>query len=338
MPSRRKLVVTTLTLILATACTAPNTPTTAVPPTSETSGVPPTTSITATPSPSATAETTRLASSPVLAVKIDNTSPARPRIGLSAADVIYVEPVEGGLTRLLAIYSSRQPEAVGPIRSARESDAVLLANYGRVAFAFSGASEITLSAVRQGAQVNVSFDESQQGFRRETARPAPYNVIGSPATLLARAGGSVAAGDVGFQFGPAPTGGQAAAGVQTAYPAARLELRWDAGRSRYLVTTDGRAEVSDGQQVGAATVIVQTVRTHLSANRDVNGQPTPVLDLVGSGAVSVYRDGLRFAGTWRRGAAIEPTKLTGPDGTPLTLAAGPVWVLLVPTGQSVSSL
>ncbi|MGH3195646.1 MAG: DUF3048 domain-containing protein [Streptosporangiaceae bacterium] len=43
---------------------------------------------------------------PVLAVKIDNVAQARPQTGLSQADIVYVLPVEGGLTRLLAIFSS----------------------------------------------------------------------------------------------------------------------------------------------------------------------------------------------------------------------------------------
>ena len=79
----------------------------------------------------------------MLAVKIDNTSAARPRIGLDAADVVYVEPVEGGLTRLLAVFSRKQPAEVGPVRSGRESDVDLVANYGRVALAFSGSSSYT---------------------------------------------------------------------------------------------------------------------------------------------------------------------------------------------------
>ncbi len=274
----------------------------------------------------------------MLAVKIDNTSAARPRIGLSAADVVYVEPVEGGLTRLLTVFSHTQPPAVGPIRSARESDGALLSNYGKVAFAFSGGSPYTLSTLRGGTQVDVSFDASAQGFRRDSSRPAPYNVIGSPTALLARAGGSVPAGNVGFLVTPPPAGGAAAAGVRTAYPAARIEARWDASRGRYLITTDGRPEISDGQQVGAATVIVQTVATRMSANRDVNGQPTPVVEVVGSGAVEVHRGGLRYAGTWRRESPTAPTVFTAADGTPLGVAEGPVWVLLVPSGQGVVGL
>jgi hypothetical protein len=75
---------------------------------------------------------------PLLAVKIDDTKEAHPQIGISEADNVYVEQVESGLTRLLALYSSNYPDEIGPVRSARISDIDLLAQYGRVAFAYSG--------------------------------------------------------------------------------------------------------------------------------------------------------------------------------------------------------
>ena len=59
---------------------------------------------------------------PVLVVKIDDTSQARPQIGLEDADIVYIEQVEGGLTRLAAIFSSKIPQKIGPVRSARISD------------------------------------------------------------------------------------------------------------------------------------------------------------------------------------------------------------------------
>ena len=46
---------------------------------------------------------------PVLATKIDNLAPARPQTGLTDADIVYVLPVEGGLSRFLAMFSSRFP-------------------------------------------------------------------------------------------------------------------------------------------------------------------------------------------------------------------------------------
>ena len=45
----------------------------------------------------------------ILAVKIDDSNSAHPQIGLEDADIVYIEQVEGGLTRLAAIYSSKIP-------------------------------------------------------------------------------------------------------------------------------------------------------------------------------------------------------------------------------------
>jgi hypothetical protein len=45
----------------------------------------------------------------VLAVKIGNTAPERPATGLSSADIVYMIPVEGGLSRILAVFSSHYP-------------------------------------------------------------------------------------------------------------------------------------------------------------------------------------------------------------------------------------
>jgi hypothetical protein len=59
---------------------------------------------------------------PVLAVKIDNIMFARPQTGITSADIVYVLPVEGGLSRFLAIFSSHDPPVVGPVRSARQDD------------------------------------------------------------------------------------------------------------------------------------------------------------------------------------------------------------------------
>lgn len=298
------------------------------------------TSTTSTPTPTPTtppppAALPGLTGGPVLAAKIDNTNASRPRVGVSKADVVYVEPVEAGLTRLLAIWSSTMPTEIGPVRSGRESDNNILADYGRVAFAFSGASAGTLATLSHGVQVNLSFDASQVGFRRAGNRPAPYNVIGDPTALLARAGGSVAPGDTGLHFGPALPGGAPGTSVATAWAASRISLSWDAARKRYLVTTDGRADIdADGTQHAAATVIVQQVHTYLSANRDVNGVQSPIAEVVGSGAVTVLRDGRSWVGTWSRPTSGAPTAYTS-GGAMIPLASGQVWILLVPQGQPV---
>ena len=326
----------------ASACAGPTEAAGPTPSMSRGTAAPPLTTSSAAPTGAATSSPTALPGAPwltrpILAVKIDNTSAARPRIGLTAADVVYVEPVEGGLTRLLALFSSTLPTQVGPVRSARESDVALLGNYGRVAFAFSGGSPYTLQTLAKGTQVDVSYDSSMRGFRREPSRRAPYNVIGDPAALMARSGVSTPPTDAGWRIGPPPAGAQPATRLDAAYPACRLSFAWDAARGEYLVTTDGRPELDEnGRQLGAASVVVLTVPVHLSGNIDVAGSPTPVVTLVGTGAARVLRDGQASTGTWARADVGSPTLLSTVAGAPMTIPRGPVWVLLVGAGQTVS--
>ncbi|WP_343244959.1 DUF3048 domain-containing protein, partial [Streptomyces sp. SID14478] len=95
----------------------------------------------------------------LLAVKIDNVGAARPQTGLQDADIVYAEQVEGGLSRLMAVFGSRLPEVVGPVRSARETDLELLRQFDRPTLAYSGAQggvqrlidAAPLRAVPQGA-------------------------------------------------------------------------------------------------------------------------------------------------------------------------------------------
>src|ERR1700678_4193982 len=72
---------------------------------------------------------------PELIFKIDNVEQARPPTGLTKADIVYILPVEGGLSRIFAVFSSHFPPVVGPVRSSRAEDLQLLRQFGRPAFA-----------------------------------------------------------------------------------------------------------------------------------------------------------------------------------------------------------
>lgn len=279
-----------------------------------------------------------LVDGPVLAVKVDNTSPARPRIGLTKADLVYVEPVEGGLTRLLVVFSTRMPSEVGPVRSARESDGLILDGWNGVAFADSGGSRVTNSVLRAADFARVSFDTSTEGYRRDRSRPAPYNVIGDPDALVERAGGSAWPPDVGFVFGKAPAGGTPASSVAVRYTGSRIRFDWSRAEKRWLLSTDDRADVApNGDRHGAATVVVQEVKVGPSGQRDVTGTPSPLVTVSGTGKATVLRDGLSFAASWSRPKDGAPTTFTtGAQAVPMTFAPGPVWVVLVSSRDKVS--
>lgn len=270
-------------------------------------------------------------------MKIDHVAAAYPRAGLASADVVYLDQVEYGLTRLLAVFSSTLPETVGPIRSARPNDPLILANWGTVPLVHSGASRKTyVHYLDSGGHIDVPHG-SGVGFRRDSSRRAPHNLLGDPAALLKTAGGSQPPEDIGFRYGEAAAGGRPATSVTTRYPAVRMTATFTPDSGGYTIETNGRTEIDavTGDPVRPGTILIQRVHTRDSANRVSADVATPLADLVGTGEVIVLRDGQVWEGTWSRAAETAPTVLEV-DGQELTLAPGPVWVWFVPVDQDVT--
>jgi hypothetical protein len=268
---------------------------------------------------------------PVLAVKIDNYVLARPQTGLTRADIVYVLPVEGGLSRFLAIFSSHLPPVIGPVRSARQDDIELLRQFGRPAFAFSGAQPQLLPVVEHSRIVDL-FDGVAGGYYRNPARIAPYNLYALTRTLVAEGRGASTAHDIGFRFGPAPPGGRATAAFSVSYPATSLRFQWSRRRARWLVWMDGSpALTTDRGQLHPATVVIQytTVRTSRFLEQGVR---PPYAESTGSGRALVLRDGRAYEVHWSRPHAGSGTTFTLPGGRRMDFARGQVWVVLTASG------
>ncbi|WP_374101795.1 DUF3048 domain-containing protein [Streptomyces sp. MC1] len=265
-----------------------------------------------------------------LAVKIDNVRAARPQTGLGAADVVYVEQVEGGLSRLLAVYATRLPETVGPVRSVRESDLELLRQFTVPTLAYSGAQRALLPLIDRAPLRARSPEDAPGAYSRGTDRAAPHNLYLRPAALLPAVPGESAL-TTGFRYGPAPSGGTPVSARTVRYPAARLTFTWSAERGGWLVSMDGTpTTTTDSGRPAPPTVVVQHVKVRTSRYHDVLGNPTPYTETTGSGRAEVLRDGRSFDGSWSRPAATDGTAFTTADGDELDFATGQVWVVFVP--------
>jgi len=263
----------------------------------------------------------------VLIVKIDNLDAARPQTGLTRADIIYLLPVEGGLSRIMAVFSTHVPPVIGPIRSSREDDIELLRQYGRPAFAYSGADPRLLPLVHRARIVDL-YEGLARGYYRDPRRLAPHNLYARASQLLAQAQGASRAHAIGFRFGPPPPGGRPTLSRSVSYPAAAFRFRWSAARQRWLVSMDGaRAGSTEDGQLSAATVVIQytTVRT---SRFHKQGVPSPYAVSVGSGTAVVLRDGKSWDARWSRSQGDTGTTYTTPAGQPMTFARGPVWIVL----------
>lgn len=323
-----------LTLVLSACSSDPEEPakTTA----GDTSSPEPSTSTTAPPQPSLLSGRMGRTDQPVIAVKIDNTAKAHPQAGLSKADVVYVEQVEGGVTRIAAVYSSQYPKYVGPVRSARITDIELLKQYGKVGLIYSGSNRKLADNLQRAPLGLVSFDQDNSGYVRASDRPQPYDVIGTFDDLVKRAGKASVPRKVGYTFGATPVGGKPAKTVSVRYPMARVDAKWSAKGARWLLSMDGvPAMAAEGGRLGPTTFVVQFATVKPSPYHDVNGANTPMTDTVGKGRALIFRDGQVFKGAWSRDRAGDPTSYTV-GGQPAVFAPGQVWVTLIGRDRPVT--
>ena len=265
---------------------------------------------------------------PVLAVKIDNSLPARPQTGLTYADIVYVLPVEGGLSRLMAIFSSHYPTVAGPVRSARQDDLTLLRQFGQPGFAYSGATPRLLRYIHRTARIVNLYAGTTSGYYRNWNRAEPYNLYAYPRELLGTAASASTAHDIGFRFGPPPPGGRDRRSVSVSYPASAFTFTWSAAKGRWLVSMDGTPAVNPrGVQLSAATVVIQ--HTTVSTSRFLEqGRRPPFAQSTGSGRALVLRNGRAWTGHWSRPRANDGTTFTTAAGGPMTFARGQVWIVL----------
>jgi hypothetical protein len=280
------------------------------------------------------------ATRPALSIKVDNTSRARPQAGLNDADLIHEELVEGGLTRLLATFHSKDAGEVAPVRSVRPVDGPLLRQFGGGLFAFSGGAAGVVNRVRPTSGATfVGPGQAPAAYRRAGDRPAPYNLVTGTAPLY-EAGRRLDAGlrpptpFLTFAEEP-PAGGRAARQVALRFsPFSRAAWRWDAAGGRYLRQQDGTPDrLADGDPVTTDNVLVLRVAIRLDENRDVLGNRTPDPVVIGSGRAWLLRDGQVVTGSWRRGSATQPLRVLGQDGEPLALRPGRTWVELLPASE-----
>jgi hypothetical protein len=247
-----------------------------------------------------------------------------------SADVVYMEEVEWGLTRLMGVYSSRYPRMVGPVRSARESDLQILRQYGKVAFAYSGSNPKIVHEIDQAPLYPLSDDQGADGYSRSPDRTAPWNLFGNPDELLKGAKKATDAKDVGFTFSDAaPPGGRRAHQVTAFWPTARAQFNWSQKDGRWLLTMDGSKSMStEGPQLGGTTLIVQSVDVHDSSLGDAYGGITPTTETVGKGSAWMFRDGRVWNITWSRPKGTEGTKWEY-KGKPVDFDPGQVWIVLL---------
>lgn len=284
-------------------------------------------------------------SRPVVAVKFDNVEgKSTPQVGIGAAEVVYEVPVEGQVTRFLALFQSVDASPIGPIRSARGSEIGLLEELNRPLFAWHGANALLDSHVRGSTVVPRSFDDVPHLYYRDGNRKQPYNsfALGTADIRATAPEGSTGPERPILRFAqpgevvPSPHAVPVST-VHVAFPpafggpggrATPVRFEWDG--SRWLRFQAGHPHVDGGAggQIAVENVIVRFTNALDSGTVDQAGSRVPTAEVVGEGVAWVFSAGKVVGGTWHKPDNATPTTYRDIDGNEIVLTPGKTWIAL----------
>ena len=265
---------------------------------------------------------------PALVVKIDNHPKSRPQWGLNQADIVFEENVEQ-LTRFAAVYHSQGSDPVGPIRSGRIQDINLLASFNGPLFAWSGGNAQVSAAIRKSTMVDLSHSSANEagGFRRESSRVAPHNLVAETSKLWTLAPADAKPPVPQFEYRAdgetVPTDSKPAGAVKISMDGVDIMWEWSPENLTFVRSQDDKPHVDmQDVRINAPNVVVVSVVYTRSVS-------SPVAKSVGSGEVWVYTAGILIQGSWERLDPFKPFVFKDTKGAVIKLTPGRTWVEVI---------
>jgi hypothetical protein len=275
-----------------------------------------------------------------VAVMVDDHVGARPQSGFNAAAVVWQAPAEGGIPRYMMVFQGTIPEAVGPIRSARQYYVEWASEYNAMYMHVGGSPQAmaTLKTYGRG-QLVWNADEFRWGPKymwRVTTRVAPHNVytdgehmrdledvIGIPDKPIKPA----------WQFTPyAPAHLFIGIRISVVYPYESVTFAYQPEINAYYRYLAGsktpQVDAADGEIVAPKNVVVLRMHFGALANSNPAKHRLEAGD-VGHGDAWISTGGVTIHGTWRKASVSAPTLLFDAKGRPVTLTAGQTFVEVI---------
>ncbi len=276
---------------------------------------------------------------PAVVVKIDNVSVARPQAGIDQADVVYDTMVEGGLSRLAAVFQSHYPTLLGPVRSGRLTDEGVADDLNHPILAFAG-TNADFMPILQAQPLTLATMNNYPNLYQRIGGNAPHNLYTNVGTMVKT---------VNVHTWPAPlfnflqpgqpfggAGVTPATAVSFSFPAASVAWNYDPAGHVWRRTQDGTPHtVQAGFQIAAANVVIYFtpyITSGMATGEGLPPAPIPEGILTGTGNVWVFSAGKVVKGTWTRPNLTTPATYKDSAGATIKLTPGNTWVELAPVG------
>jgi len=277
-----------------------------------------------------------------VAVMINNIKAAIPQSGISYADVIYEAPVEGGITRLMAIFQNYADlTRIGSVRSSRLYYAHIATDYDAI-YAHYGQSKYALSFLNSSSIDNLSGTEGVGStvYFRVSDRKAPHNAYASGNGILAgikQKGYTSTISDSylsPLQFLAydeiANLSGNSAVKVSPGYVNNKPWFEYNAETNTYLRYQFGGShkDQTTGAQLEVTNIIIQFASASYQ-----DDEYTWDFKMTGNGTGYYITGGKYVPITWIRSSLSATTTFYTEDGKELEMTPGKTWVCVVQNGN-----
>lgn len=284
----------------------------------------------------------------IVTAVLGNTKDARPQYSISNADIIFELETEGGITRLLAVYSDvANAGVIGPIRSARtffnsitKSFDGVIAHCGGSERGIAGYADISGGKISNWEHLTDSgsyFYRDQDRLSRGVAREHTLFTTGEKYMAYMGSKDYSTANeiaDMGMTFSEdVVLNGETANNIVISFRNNwKAKFIYDAQTGLYAAEQDGspRIDGNTNEQVSFKNVMV--LYTPQTFQRD-RYYSRSYYQLVGEGEGNMAVNGQMVKIKWSRPALESPFTYSLEDGTPLTFGVGNTYIAVACTSS-----
>lgn len=281
-----------------------------------------------------------------IAVMIDNHSGAWPQANLNKAYLVYEIVVEGGETRLMALFKGQNLDKIGPVRSSRhyfldyalENDAIYV-HHGQSPQAQSDFSKLGIE--------RVVVDNSKTGWRDTSLNVSSEHTLFTSIEKLNKGTNNFrkernknyllnySADEIDMSS------------LEKSSSANKISLVYSSGTKVYYEYDESNKYYLRSTEIGPHTDYVTKEQYHFKNiiayqidNYTINdGENKGRQDIknIGSGSGYYFSDGYMIPIKWKKDSRSSQTKYTYEDGTELKVNDGNTFIQIVPSSGSIKA-
>ncbi|HJN84762.1 MAG TPA: DUF3048 domain-containing protein [Patescibacteria group bacterium] len=267
----------------------------------------------------------------LFAVMVENSQDAWPLSGIEDSYLVYEAPVEGDITRFMAMYSDDQDvDEIGPVRSARPYYVDFVMGWSAL-YTHVGGSPEALEQIMEREVFDLNEFFNGGSFWRSRRRSAPHNVYTETSRLI-KAWDREIGEEQGYQrrlFKEGDLEGELPEEheVEVEFNGYGYDVTWvyDPEQNAYVRHQAGR----EYKLRSGAGIVVQNVAIMKTDMRVIDDIGRQKITTVGGGDAQILIDGTVIDGTWEKDLRSTIMRFYDDEGDEIVWNVGKTWIEVV---------